>query len=97
MLQPPQNNLFIMPFAEFVALIALMMALTARSIDVMLAALPDIGASLGVAEANRRQLALSFCCGACDGADYGAGRISAAEQAAPAAAAGLRPLSASMM
>ncbi len=40
---------------EFIALIALMMALTALSIDIMLPALPAIGAALGVADPNDRQ------------------------------------------
>lgn len=44
-----------MPFAEFVALIAAMMALTAFSIDIMLPALPQIGAALGVTNENDRQ------------------------------------------
>jgi DHA1 family bicyclomycin/chloramphenicol resistance-like MFS transporter len=42
-------------FIEFVCLIALMMALNALAIDSMLPALPDIGASLGVASPNARQ------------------------------------------
>lgn len=41
---------------EFVALIALLMALTALSIDIMLPALPTIGAALGVEDANNRQI-----------------------------------------
>src|SRR5262245_12924009 len=41
---------------EFVALIALMMALTAASIDLMLPALPAIGMALGVADPNDRQI-----------------------------------------
>jgi DHA1 family bicyclomycin/chloramphenicol resistance-like MFS transporter len=45
-----------LPFTEFVALIAVMMALTALSIDIMLPALPDIGAAMGVASENDRQL-----------------------------------------
>lgn len=44
-----------LPFAEFVALIASMMALTALGIDSMLPALPAIGQSLDVLEANHRQ------------------------------------------
>src|SRR5918999_4814573 len=44
------------PFTEFVALIALMMALTALSIDIMLVALPDIGRTFAIAEPNDRQL-----------------------------------------
>mgnify|MGYP004519492309 CR=1 FL=1 len=43
------------PFAEFVALIAAMMGLTALGIDSMLPALPAIGGSLGVADPNDRQ------------------------------------------
>lgn len=51
--QPPALPI---PFVEFVALTAAMMALTALSIDIMLPALPDIGAALGVASENERQL-----------------------------------------
>lgn len=43
---------------EFIALIALMMALTAMSIDLMLPALPAIGDALGVADANDRQIVI---------------------------------------
>jgi DHA1 family bicyclomycin/chloramphenicol resistance-like MFS transporter len=43
-------------FAEFVALIALMMAVTAVAIDVMLPAFPAIQAHFGVAEPNELQL-----------------------------------------
>lgn len=43
-------------FAEFVALIALLMAMTALSIDIMLVALPDIAQTYGVLEPNDRQL-----------------------------------------
>jgi DHA1 family bicyclomycin/chloramphenicol resistance-like MFS transporter len=43
-------------FVEFVVLTAAMMALTAISIDIMLPALPQIGAALGVTSANDRQL-----------------------------------------
>lgn len=46
-------------FAEFVALTASMMALTALGIDSMLPALPAIGASLNVAEANHRQFVIT--------------------------------------
>ncbi len=46
-------------FTEFVSLVALLMALTALSIDVMLPALPEIAKSLGVAGENDRQLVLS--------------------------------------
>lgn len=44
-----------MSLVELVALIALMMALTALSVDIMLPALPAIGAAMGVAEPNDRQ------------------------------------------
>lgn len=44
------------PFIEFIALTAAMMALTALSIDIMLPALPDIGSALGVDSENDRQL-----------------------------------------
>jgi DHA1 family bicyclomycin/chloramphenicol resistance-like MFS transporter len=42
-------------FAAFVALVAALMALNAVATDIMLPALPQIGAALGVAEANDRQ------------------------------------------
>ncbi|WP_225212425.1 multidrug effflux MFS transporter [Brevundimonas guildfordensis] len=42
-------------FAEFVCLIAVMMALNALAIDAMLPALPHIGEDLGVANENTRQ------------------------------------------
>ena len=42
-------------FPEFVALIAMMMALNALAIDAMLPALPAIGDALGVVEENSRQ------------------------------------------
>lgn len=43
---------------EFIALIAVMMALTAISIDIMLPALPAIGEALGVADPNNRQIVI---------------------------------------
>ncbi len=43
---------------EFIALIALMMALTALSIDMMLPALPAIGEALGVMDPNDRQIVI---------------------------------------
>ncbi len=52
---PPRLTL---PFVEFVALIASMMALTALSIDIMLPALPQIGQALGVTSENDRQLVI---------------------------------------
>jgi MFS transporter, DHA1 family, multidrug resistance protein len=50
---------FPLSFLEFVSLIALLMALTALSIDVMLPALPQIGAAMGVGDENDRQLVIS--------------------------------------
>ena len=47
-------------FNEFVAMMALMIALTAVSIDAMLPALPEIGRELGVQRANDSQLILSW-------------------------------------
>lgn len=47
-------------FGEFVALTALMVSLTALSIDAMLPALPDIGSDLGSGSANANQLVISL-------------------------------------
>lgn len=55
--QPVRNEA---PFAEFVALIALMMALTALSVDIMLPALGEIGQALKVESENGRQLVITF-------------------------------------
>nr|WP_247653827.1 multidrug effflux MFS transporter [Labrenzia sp. PHM005] len=46
------------PFAEFVTIIALLMALNALAIDVMLPALPAIGEALKIQEENNRQMVL---------------------------------------
>ena len=46
-------------FAEFVMLMAALMALTALSIDVMLPALPQMRAEFGITDANRQQLVLT--------------------------------------
>lgn len=46
------------PFAEFVTIIAMIMALNAMAIDVMLPALPAIGDALNIIEENNRQLIL---------------------------------------
>ncbi len=48
---------------EFVGLMALLMAMTALSVDVMLPALPQIGEALGVSNGNDRQLVLSVYLG----------------------------------
>lgn len=47
-------------FAEFVALIAALMAVGALGIDTMLPALPDIGRDLGLQHENLRQLVISI-------------------------------------
>jgi DHA1 family bicyclomycin/chloramphenicol resistance-like MFS transporter len=47
-------------FGEFVVLMALMIALTALSIDAMLPALPEIGKDLGVQRVNDPQLIISL-------------------------------------
>jgi DHA1 family bicyclomycin/chloramphenicol resistance-like MFS transporter len=44
---------------EFIALLAWLMALTALSIDIMLPALPQIGAALGITTDNDRQLVVT--------------------------------------
>lgn len=46
-------------FAEFVAMMAGLMALTALSIDIMLPALPMIRADFGIADENRQQLVVT--------------------------------------
>ncbi len=46
-------------FAEFVGMIAALMALTALSIDVMLPALPQIRAEFGLDDPNRQQLVIT--------------------------------------
>jgi len=46
-------------YGEFVALISLVMSLTALTIDVMLPSLPQIGSDLGVKSVNDRQLVVS--------------------------------------
>lgn len=48
-----------LPFTEFVALVAALMAMTALGIDAMLPALPAIGETLGVADENRRQFVIT--------------------------------------
>ena len=61
---------------EFIALIALMMALTAMSIDLMLPALPAIGEAMGVADPNDRQIVIiSYVIGFALG-QLGYGRLS---------------------
>lgn len=45
---------------EFIAMMAALMASNAVAVDAMLPALPEIGASVGVAEENQRQLVVTF-------------------------------------
>lgn len=47
-------------FAEFVTMVAALMALNALAMDIMLPALPDIGNALGIANENDRQQILIF-------------------------------------
>jgi MFS transporter, DHA1 family, multidrug resistance protein len=58
-LAPASKNAPPIGMAEFVALIASIMALTALGIDSMLPALPAIGSSLDVAEPNSRQYVIT--------------------------------------
>jgi DHA1 family bicyclomycin/chloramphenicol resistance-like MFS transporter len=62
MLQPPRPDLAdARPgFREFVVLMAGLMSLNALAIDSMVPALPAIGAALGVADPNSRQLVVSL-------------------------------------
>ena len=53
------NNSKSLPFVEFVALTALLTSLAAMSTDAMLPALAQIGADLGVKDANEPQLIIS--------------------------------------
>jgi len=49
-----------LPFAEFITLMALLMCLTALSIDIMLPSLPDIATSLSVTNAKQLPLIISI-------------------------------------
>src|SRR5436190_19759173 len=49
-----------LPFREFLALMALLMSMTAMSIDIMLPALPDIGATLGVRDSSNLPLVVTI-------------------------------------
>jgi DHA1 family bicyclomycin/chloramphenicol resistance-like MFS transporter len=62
--------------AEFIALMALLMAMTALSVDVMLPALPQIGHALGVTAHNDRQLILSTYLGGFAAGQFLSGPIS---------------------
>ncbi|WP_152048456.1 multidrug effflux MFS transporter [Aureimonas psammosilenae] len=48
-----------LPYWEFVTIVASLMALNAAAIDILIPALQQIGATLGVATENERQLAIS--------------------------------------
>jgi len=62
--QPPEVAGTGIPFAEFVSLMALMIALTALSIDIMLPSLPQIGAAFSVAHVNDvQQMVTSYMIG----------------------------------
>jgi MFS transporter, DHA1 family, multidrug resistance protein len=50
---------FPLPFREFITLMALLMSMTAMSIDIMLPALPSIGETLGVADAGNLPLVVT--------------------------------------
>lgn len=54
--QPASPPIRRLPLAEFVALTAMLMALNALAIDIMLPALPQMGADFQVAQENDRQL-----------------------------------------
>lgn len=58
--EPIQTEPAPLPFAEFVALVALMIAMVAMSIDAMLPALATIGTELGMARENDRQLIIAL-------------------------------------
>ncbi|MFT3977553.1 MAG: multidrug effflux MFS transporter [Sphingomonas bacterium] len=69
--QPPEASRGApIPFGEFVALIAALMAMGALGIDTMLPALPDIGNALHVANPNHRQFVITVF-----GAGFGIGHI----------------------
>lgn len=55
----PMRELTI-PFREFIALTALLVSLTAMSIDIMLPSLPRIGATFGIPAVNDQQLIVTF-------------------------------------
>jgi MFS transporter, DHA1 family, multidrug resistance protein len=54
-----QQGVLAIPRSEFIALMAALMAMNSLAIDVMLPALQQIGASLGVADDNVRQLVIT--------------------------------------
>lgn len=58
--RPDESSLRLpLPFREFITLMALLMSMTAMSIDIMLPALPDIGAALAVRDASNLPLVVS--------------------------------------
>ena len=78
-----------MSTAEFIALVAMMMALTALSIDIMLPALPAIGEALGVADANHRQIVIISYMGGFAAGQLVYGRLSDRYGRKPALMAGM--------
>lgn len=58
--RPLSPTLRSMPLPEFIGLIALMMALTALSVDIMLPALAEMSRTLQVGHPNDRQLIITF-------------------------------------
>jgi MFS transporter, DHA1 family, multidrug resistance protein len=50
---------FPLPFREFITLMALLMSMTAMSVDIMLPALPDIGETLGVLDSSNLPLVVT--------------------------------------
>ncbi|WP_237062968.1 multidrug effflux MFS transporter [Loktanella sp. M215] len=54
-----RRNPAVLPYFEFVAMIALLMALNAAAIDVYIPALQDIGSALGVTDENKRQFVIT--------------------------------------
>jgi DHA1 family bicyclomycin/chloramphenicol resistance-like MFS transporter len=60
---PTEHSKHRLPMAEFIALMASMTAINALGVDMMLAALPDIGRALHVSVENHQQLVLSVYIG----------------------------------
>lgn len=58
-LQPAPKTLGAMGRAEFIAMMAFLMALNALAIDIMLPGLQEIGAALNVENENHRQYVVS--------------------------------------
>lgn len=61
--RPRTRRAITLPFAEFITLMALLMCLTALSIDIMLPSLPDIAAALNVTDLSQLPLIISLYMG----------------------------------